>query len=330
MKPEIRHVSRHGMFLTVVLAVVLAFVAPLAVAEEPGSIAPAERFDGQRAYDYLKQICALGSRISGSEAMQQQQELLEKHFTALGGQVEFQRFQLPHHPLTGKPVEMANLIVRWHPEATERIILCAHYDTRPYADREANPRLKKLGLFLGANDGGSGTAVLMELGHHVKNLPNRYGIDFVFFDAEEFVFSERDNYFLGSEWFARNYVEEPPAHRYVGGVLLDMVGDAKLSVYQESHSAMWPDTRQLVQEIWGTAARLDVKEFIPRVGYQVLDDHLPLNRIAQIPVCDVIDFHYPDRSNRFWHTTADTPARCSAESLGKVGWVIQEWLATKP
>jgi hypothetical protein len=108
-----------------------------------------------------------------------------------------------------------------------------------------------------------------------------------------------------------------------------MVGDAKLSVYQETHSAMWPDTRQLVQEIWGTADRLGVKEFIPRVGYQVQDDHLPLNRIAQIPVCDVIDFHFPDRSNRYWHTTADTPARCSAESLGKVGWVIQEWLATK-
>ena len=311
------------------LAAILAVAAPLAIAAEPGSIPPAERFNGQRAYDYLKQICAFGGRISGSDAMRRQQEMLEKHFTTLGGQVEFQRFQFERDPRTGKPVDMANLIVHWHPESTERLLLCAHYDTRPQADREVNPRLRKPGLFLGANDGGSGTVVLMELGHHVKNLPSRYGLDFVFFDAEEFVFSERDKYFLGSSRFAQNYVEQPPAHRYVGGVLLDMVGDAKLSVYQESHSAMWPETRVLVQEIWGTAARLGVKEFIPRVGYQVLDDHLPLNRIAQIPVCDVIDFQYPDRMNRYWHTTADTPARCSAESLGKVGWVIQEWLATK-
>jgi len=329
MKANIPHVSPLGIYSAVVLAAVLTFFAPVAIAEEPGSIAPAERFNGLRAYGYLKQICDLGARISGSDAMRQQQELLEKHFTELGGQVEYQRFQFPRHPLTGKPVEMANLIVRWHPETTERILLCAHYDTRPYADQDPNPRLRKLGLFLGANDGGSGTVVLMELGHHLKDLPSRYGIDFVFFDAEEFVFIQRDKYFLGSTHFAQDYVDQPPAHRYVGGVLLDMVGDAKLSVYQETHSAMWPDTRQLVQEIWGTADRLGVKEFIPRVGYQVQDDHLPLNRIAQIPVCDVIDFQYPDRSNRYWHTTADTPARCSAESLGKVGWVIQEWLATK-
>lgn len=320
---------RAGKRSAPVLAAALTLAAMLAVAAEPDGNASAERFDGRRAYGYLKQICNLGARISGSEAMQQQQELLEKHFTELGGQVELQRFQFPQHPLTGKPVEMANLIVRWNPEATERILLCTHYDTRPYADQDPKPRLRKLGLFLGANDGGSGTAVLMELGHHMKNLPSRYGVDFVFFDAEEFIFSQRDKYFLGSEWFAQDYVDRPPAHRYLGGVLLDMVGDAKLSIYQETNSAMWSDTRPLVQEIWGTAARLGVKEFIPRVGYQVQDDHLPLNRIAQIPVCDVIDFNYPDRSNRFWHTTADTPARCSAESLGKVGWVIQEWLATK-
>jgi hypothetical protein len=328
MQTRVSRIFRLGTASALLLAVLPVLAPSNAGADEPDPIAPAERFNGRRAYDYLKQICALGARISGSEAMAQQQLLLQKHFTELGGQVEFQRFEFKRHPLTGQPVEMANLIVRWHPEAAERLLLCTHYDTRPYADREANPRLRKLGLFLGANDGGSGTALLMELGHHVKNLPDRYGLDFVCFDAEEFVFSKRDEYFLGSTHFAEDYVEHPPAHRYVGGVLLDMVGDAKLSIYQEAHSAMWPQSRQLVQEIWGTAARLGVKEFIPRIGYQVDDDHLPLNRIAQIPVCDVIDFHYPDRLNRYWHTTADTPARCSAESLGKVGWVIQEWLAT--
>jgi glutaminyl-peptide cyclotransferase len=312
-----------------VLATLVTLAAPLASAEQPADDSPADRFEGQRAYSYLKQICKLGNRMSGSDGMRLQQELLVKHFTGLGAQVDYQRFQMTRHPLTDKLVPMANLIVQWRPQATERILLCAHYDSRPRPDREPNPRLRRSGEFLGANDGASGAAVLMEMGHHVKNLPEGYGLDFVFFDAEEFVFSRRDKYFLGSEWFARNYVNQPPKHRYLAGVLLDMVGDAKLSIYQEKHSATWPDTRPLVQEIWDTAARLGVKEFIPRVGYEVLDDHVPLRNIAKIPVIDVIDFQYPDRTNRYWHTTADTPNRCSAASLGKVGWVLQEWLATK-
>lgn len=293
-------------------------------------VALAEQFDGKRAYDYLKQICELGNRRSGSPGMQRQQELLEKHFAALDVQVAYQRFQLPRHPITGQPVPMANLIVQWHPESTERILLCAHYDTRPLPDQEADPRRRRKGVFLGANDGASGTAVLMELGNHVQSLPKRYGLDFVFFDAEEFIFDEnRDRYFLGSEFFALDYRDNPPAHRYAAGVLLDMVGDAKLSIYQERMSTVWPDTRPIVKEIWGTAKRLGVKEFIPRVGYKVLDDHVPLHQIGGIPVCDVIDFQYPDRHNRYWHTTADAPGRCSADSLGKVGLVIQEWLAEK-
>ena len=329
MTPRIPSFPVFRLFTAIVLAVSLNPSTTLSEEQASASKTQVERFDGRRAYGYLKEICKLGSRMSGSQGMRQQQEILEEHFSKLGGQVEFQRFQLPRHPQTGRPVPMANLIVRWHPESTERILLCAHYDTRPRPDQESNARLRRSGTFVGANDGGSGTVVLMELGHHVQHLPKRYGLDFVLFDAEEFVFSEREKYFLGSEWFARAYVDQPRKYHYVAGVLLDMVGDAKLSLYQEAHSATWPDTRPLVQEIWGTAARLGVVEFIPRVGYDVKDDHLPLRNIAGIPVCDVIDFHYPDRRNGFWHTTSDTPARCSAASLGKVGWVLQEWLNSK-
>ena len=306
--------------------------SPPALAEAPSVPKENERFNGERAYGYLKQLCSLGNRMSGSPGMLKQQQLLEKHFTDLGGRVGFQKFQFRKHPLTGRPVPMANLIVQWHPESSERIMLCAHYDTRPRPDREPDPRRARNGIFLGANDGASGVAVLMELGNHVRNLPSRYGLDFVLFDAEEFVFDERrDQFFLGSEWFARKYRNEPPPHQYLAGVLLDMVGDAKLSIYQERYSATWKDTRPLVKEIWATAKRLGVREFIPRIGYQtaVRDDHLPLHNIARIPVVDIIDFEYPDRFNRFWHTTADAPGRCSADSLGKVGRVMQEWLATK-
>jgi len=299
----------------------------------PGTKPQAVGFDGERSYGYLKDLCAFGNRMSGSSGMKQQQVLLEKHFTGLQANVTYQRFKVKD-PLSGKRVRMANLIVEWRPEAKERTLLCAHYDTRPLPDREIHPRIRSKGIFLGANDGASGVALLMELGHHVAELPLNYGLDFVLFDGEELVYfdgrRDRGTYFLGSEWFSRQYRKHPPKHAYVAGVLLDMVADADLTLYQEENSATWKQTRPLVKEIWGTAARLGIKEFIPRIKYNVRDDHFPLNKIAKIPVCDLIDFSYPDYpSNRYWHTTADAPGRCSADSLGKVGTVIVEWLSTK-
>jgi len=282
--------------------------------------------DGQRAYGYLKQICEIGPRISGTAGMQQQRELLTEHFEALGGEVELQRFRA-RHPRTRQWVSMANLIVTWHPETKQRILLCTHYDTRPLPDRDPNFRLRRSGTFLGANDGASGVALLMELGHLMPDLDSNYGVDFVLLDAEELVYDERlGTYFLGSEWFARRYVADPPEHRYRWGVLLDMVGDANLQIYQERYSMFWKDTRPLVTEIWDTAQRLGVEEFVPQRKHEVKDDHLKLRNIAKIPTCDIIDFDYPTDGNRYWHTTADVPANCSGESLAKVGWVVHHWL----
>lgn len=276
-------------------------------------------FNGSRAYDYLKQLCALGPRASGSAAMEAQQKLLEKHFTQLGATVSWQRFRYPH-PLDGRPVSMANLVVQWHPEAKSRILLCTHYDTRPYPDLDRqNPR----GVFVGANDGASGTALLMELGNDIRQIKTDFGVDFVFFDAEEFIFNTQGRYFVGSEYFARKYKAEPPAYRYRWAVLLDMIGDADLQLFQERNSTWWPDSKPLVDAIWATAARLGVREFIAQKKHEVSDDHLPLHDIAGIPACDIIDFDYPA-----WHTQADTPQRCSALSLAKVGWVLSEWLKT--
>ena len=310
-----------------VLAIFAQPTAPTLAAEPPAKATPV---DGRRAYGYLKQLCQIGSRTSGTPGMQQQQELLEKHFKGLGAEVEYQRFQANRHPLTGKPVPMANLIVHWHPDTKRRILLCAHYDTLPLPLADPNPEKRQNGLFVGANDGASGTALLMELGHHIGELDLPLGVDFVFFDGEELVYDmDRDPFFLGSDWFARQYRDNPPPHEYEYGVLLDMIGDARLTIFQEAHSRFWKQTRPLVQEIWSTAKRLGVKEFIPRVGYEVRDDHLPLNQIARIPTIDVIDFQYPDRRNSYWHTTRDTPTHCSADSLQKVGWVMLEWLKGK-
>ncbi|MGI9429465.1 MAG: M28 family peptidase [Bythopirellula sp.] len=254
-----------------------------AVQRDPADPAqPKLAFNGQRSYGYLKTLCDYGNRMSGSPGMKQQQSLLEKHFRELGASVSYQRFKAKD-PLNGRRVPMANMIVQWHPDAERRILLCAHYDTRPLPDRELNPRLRQNGVFVGANDGASGVALLMELGNHARQLPINYGLDFVLFDGEELVYfdgrKDIGSYFAGSTWFARQYATHPPQHQYVAGVLFDMVADAQLTLYQEKHSATWKETRPLVKEIWGTAQRLGIKEFIPRAKSGVNDDSFPFYQI---------------------------------------------------
>lgn len=290
-------------------------------------------FNGTRAYEYLKQLCDLGPRWTGSDAMVKQQELLIKHFKEAGGVVYRHEFKTKH-PLTKKFVPVVNIIVEWNPEAKDRILLCAHYDTRPVPDNDPNPRIRRTGKFIGANDGASGTALLMELAHMMPKLKSNYGVDFVLFDAEELVFGDgvrerqMGRYFVGSEEFARKYKRKPPKHKYKMGVLLDMVGDKDLQLFPDRFSFRNPKSRVIVRSIWGTAEKLGVKEFIPFPKYNISDDHLALNKIARIPTCDIIDFNYPKNpKNIYWHTEQDTPDKCSALSLAKVGWVIHEWLS---
>jgi Zn-dependent M28 family amino/carboxypeptidase len=283
--------------------------------------AEAVEFSGERAMRHLEAICDLGPRPSGSPAMDRQRALLARHFRAAGATVTGQAFQIRDRR-TGAPVHLENLIVTWHPDRAERVLLAAHYDTRPFPDRDpVDPE----GVFLGANDGASGVAVLMELAAAMPGLPGPVGIDFVLFDAEEYVVHPRDPYFLGSAYFARQYAADRRAgrlpHAYRAGVLLDMVADRDLQIWQEQHSVDWPDTKPVVDSIWDVARRLEVREFVPRPKHAVQDDHLPLRMIGGIPTCNIIDFDYPH-----WHTTSDTPAQCAAESLSAVGRVVLAWL----
>jgi hypothetical protein len=283
--------------------------------------AEAVEFSGERAMRHLEAICDLGPRPSGSPAMDRQRALLARHFRAAGATVTGQAFQIRDRR-TGAPVHLENLIVTWHPDRAERVLLAAHYDTRPFPDRDpVDPE----GVFLGANDGVSGVAVLMELAAAMPGLPGPVGVDFVLFDAEEYVVHPRDPYFLGSAYFARQYAADRRAgrlpHAYRAGVLLDMVADRDLQIWQEQHSVDWPDTKPVVDSIWDVARRLEVREFVPRPKHAVQDDHLPLRMIGGIPTCDIIDFDYPH-----WHTTSDTPAQCAAESLSAVGRVVLAWL----
>jgi hypothetical protein len=275
-------------------------------------------FDGAQAYKYLQQLCQIGTRVAGTPGMTKQQKLLEDYFNGLGATVERQEFRV-RHPIDGTNVPLANLIVHWHPDRKERVLLCTHYDTRPYPDRDPQrPR----GVFLGANDGASGVAVLMELGHSMPKLEGTLGVDFVFFDGEELIYREPpDQYFLGSTHFAREYFAQPPGYRYRMGVLLDMVGDTDLQLLVERKSQTFAP--QVVESIWKTGSKLGVREFYYQMGHDLNDDHVPLSTIAKIPTIDIIDFDYP-----YWHTEQDRPPRCSALSLAKVGWVLDEWLKT--
>ncbi len=285
-------------------------------------VGPAE-FDGDAAFAYLRTVCDFGPRMSLSEGMRKQQEFLKSHFEQFGGTVIMQPFDA-RDPNSGKRVQLSNMVVRWHPERKVRLLICCHYDTRPFPDRDpVNPR----GVFIGANDGGSGVAVLCELGKHMAEPEGKYGIDFVFFDGEEYVFvAQRDPMFLGSTYFANQYASQRFDWKYQFGVLLDMVGDANLQIHYEGNSLGYAS--RLTRSIWNVAREIGVKEFVPQQRHKIRDDHLPLNQIARIETCDIIDFDYPDPAskNAYWHTQKDTIENCSADSLGKVGAVVLEWV----
>jgi len=312
MMPASRFSIRFGLVL---VGVVVALAAAADDVTAPSG------FSGERAMGHLEEICKLGPRPSGSPAMERQRAMLADHFRKAGGTVTGQAFQIRDRH-SGQPVHIENLIVSWHPERTDRVLIGAHYDTRPFPDRDpTDPQ----GVFIGANDGASGVAVMMELAAAMPALPGPVGIDFVCFDAEEYVVAPRDPYCLGSNFFARTFAADRKAdrlkHDYRCGVIVDMVADRDLAIWQEQHSVDWPDTRPVVDAIWDVASRMQVPQFVARPKYAVEDDHVPLRMIAGIPTCDIIDFDYPQ-----WHTTEDTPASCSAESLAAVGSVLLQWL----
>jgi hypothetical protein len=274
-------------------------------------------FDGKRAMGYLEDICEIGPRISGSEGMKKQQELVIKHFEKHGAKVQKQTFKVRQLSQRNQ-VEMTNLIFSWHTDRKRRVILCSHYDTRPIADQEPDPR-KWRQPFVSANDGGSGVAFLMELAHHMKDLNTKVGVDFVLFDGEEYVFKPGfDKYFFGSEHFAAEYRNSRDPKQYAAAVLLDMIGGRNARFPAEGHSIM--KAGALVNAIWRIAAEQKCTAFLDRVGDSVLDDHLALNR-AGIPAIDIIDFKY-----RHWHRLTDLPENCSGDSLAQVSKVLSVWL----
>jgi glutaminyl-peptide cyclotransferase len=292
-------------------------LTPFAIDRAPGKGEQAVAFNGKRALGYLEEICAIGPRMSGTAGMRKQIDLLKKHFEKFGGKIEEQKFQAKQISRQN-PVEMTNLIVSWQPEQKRRVILCCHYDTRPIADEEEDPR-KWRETFISANDGGSGVALLMELAQHMKDIKTNVGVDFVFFDGEEYIFDrKRDKYFFGSEHFANTWQKTKNRPQYGGAILLDMIAGKNARFPVEEHS--WMRARPLVEHVWAIAAELKIEAFQKKIGDRVLDDHISLLAVG-IPAIDIIDFSYPH-----WHRLSDVPDNCSAESIDNVARVLMVWL----
>ena len=273
-------------------------------------------FEGKRALGYLKDLCEIGPRISGSEGMRKQQELIQKHFEKHGARVAYQKFD-GKQPSQKEAVPMANMIVTWNPAAKRRIIFCGHYDTRPIADqerREADWRKP----FVSANDGTSTVAFFMELAHHMKETPMKVGIDFIIFDGEEFINEKRDKFFLGSDHFANEYKKNKPDHVYIAAVLLDLFAGKNAQFPIELNSLF--QAGEVVESIWKEAVTQGVKSFVFERGPEVQDDHLALNRVG-IPAVDIIDFEYAH-----WHKLTDTPDKCSAVTMTEVAKVLTAWM----
>jgi Zn-dependent M28 family amino/carboxypeptidase len=231
--------------------------------------------------------------------------------------------EFAHVGYQGERFQLANIIASFNPQASNRILLCAHWDTRPRAEHDENISRRNEPI-IGANDGASGVAVLLELASLLKRHRPAVGIDLVLFDAEDYGREgETEQYLLGSRYFAAN---KAPEYNPRFGILLDMVGDKFLDIPKEQHSLKYaPD---IVDLVWRKARELGYPQFLDEVGDLVTDDHLPLNE-AGIKTIDLIDFNYPDQTNRFWHTHNDIPENCSGESLESVGTVLTHLVYTQ-
>jgi glutaminyl-peptide cyclotransferase len=271
-------------------------------------------FSGERAFAYLLNQTAFGPRNPNSPGHEACKNYFITTLRTTAEDVRLQEFTVDGYD--GEKLRLTNVIASFRPNDPDRVLLCAHWDTRPRAERDEDPKKRNLPI-LGANDAASGVAVLLELASLLKTTPPRIGVDLVLLDGEDYgKEADHERYLLGSRHFART---KPADYLPRFGVLLDMVGDAQLEIPREMHSFRYaPD---IVSLVWGTARELGYTQFIDENGDEILDDHVPLNE-AGIKTIDIIDFNYPDQTHRYWHTHQDTPEHCSAQSLEAVGTVL--------
>ncbi len=271
-----------------------------------------QEFDGAAAYQYVKAQVEFGPRIPNTEGHRRTGDWILQHLRDTADSVEEQSFE--HVTQDGDTLELRNLIGKFRPEMTERVLYVAHWDSRPKADQSANLGDQQRPL-PGANDGASGVAVLLGVADVLARIPPTFGVDLVMVDGEDFGdFGQGIDVLLGARYYARHL--DPAQPKPLFAVVFDMVGDADLTFVQESGSmARAPE---VVERVWSTASRLGYgRIFRSQRGGPITDDHIPLLD-AGIRAIDVIDFDYGP-NNSYWHTVDDTPDKVSAESLQAVG-----------
>ena len=298
----------------------LAALLPLALL---ASSSDAAGPDGARALARVKHQVDAGSRVSGTPGNAAVREWIAGEITRLGGRVERQAFR---DTVAGQVWPITNVIGRFGPAGGRRIALYAHFDTRPWCDEDKDPA--KHGTYCpGANDAGSGVAVLLEVAEVLRVHAPAVGVDLVFLDGEDFGrTTEPDEYGRGSLGYSRRLPPPGDPARPVAGFLFDMVGDRDLEIWDEANSAQ--RATNLVELVHEAAAATGARHFKQSVRYTLVDDHIPLLD-AGMPAVDIIDFDYPA-----WHTSHDLPDQVSAESLAEVSrvacWIVTRSALAKP
>ena len=276
-------------------------------------------FDSNKAFTYLVKQCEFGPRNPGSSGHLEFSNYLEAFLSELEGNLIVQEF-IYIEPITNMERNGKNFIIQFNENAEYRLLLGAHWDTRSLSDQDEEIENQSLPV-LGANDGASGTSVLMELATIISEKNPEIGIDIVFFDAEDGGFSgQPETFALGSRFFAENLPIVKPNF----AIIVDMVGDKNLSIPIERIS--YNIAPEKVKEIWNLAEELSLPAFKKTIDLEIYDDHVPLWEVAAIPAIDIIDFQYPNMFYNHWHTQRDTPENCSPQSLGQVGNLLVNYI----
>jgi glutaminyl-peptide cyclotransferase len=267
---------------------------------------PPREFDGQTALGYIQSQVGFGPRVPGTDAHARMANWLDSLLRQRADTVVVQEWT--HKTVAGKSLPLKNFVARFRPSAEKRILLLAHWDSRPVADSPQSQDSTR--PVLGANDGGSGVALLLGVTDVLKRAPPAIGVDLLFVDGEDYGdFTKTPNdVLIGSRYYAAYQVGGPPLY----AVLFDLIGDKDLQIYQEGNSLV--GAPEVVELVWETAKDLGYGGyFISSPRHTLIDDHLELQK-AGIRAIDVVDFDYPA-----WHTTFDTIDKVSAASLQVVG-----------
>lgn len=272
-------------------------------------------FNSESAFKELVKQCEFGPRNPGSVGHQNALTYFNEFFRKTADTTFVQEFQ-DMMPRTRKEVKMSNIIARFNPDSDQQIMISAHWDTRPWAENSISI-MRKNQPIIGANDGASGVAVILELAKTLKKFPPQTGVNLVLFDAEDYGSSgDSWSYCKGSQFFAQNVPFPFPQY----AINLDMVADKDPQFYIERYSYQQNST--LVLELWEKAASLNLTSFKKQAKYTIFDDHVPLYQIAGIPAIDIIDFDFPNEQVNYHHTHQDIVENCSPKGLGEVGTLM--------